>query len=151
MDYSKYLQRIAEASNTYKSYWQPRDASEITALKGAKAAKDNSTTHVGPTPTCYGNLDVPSTQAYPNNGFSTDYSYDIVRSRQAGCVACNDETVGKEGGITLKSFAEVSTILADVPNPVKGATQNCCASSEVVQRGNNPPCCSDGTKNTHFP
>lgn len=133
MDASKLTQMRMEAANTYRSHWQPRDASEVTMRNMLKVAKDAMSTHRGPATACYGSSVVPTTQAYPSGGFSTDYTLDPLILRGAGCAVCNDTSYGQEGGVILKNCNEVSTILQKADNPVKMTP--CCTSTEVVQRG----------------
>lgn len=133
MDASKLTQMRMEAANTYRSHWQPRDASEITARNMMKAAKDALSTHRGPATACYGSSVVPTTQAYPSGGFSTSYTLDALILRDAGCAVCNDTSYGQSGGVTLLNCNEVSTILQKADNPVK--MMGCLATTEVVQRG----------------
>ena len=122
-----------EAANTYKRFWQPRDASEITQRNAGLAAAGNARTHVGPADQCctrpkIGSDDQPG-------GFSTSYSYDVVRERVAGGTYCNDANYGDGRGITLKTCEEVDIISARPANPVKGRDLTCGKSTEVVQRG----------------
>jgi hypothetical protein len=143
MDASKLTQMRMEAANTYRSHWQPRDASEITSRNMLKAAKDALSTHRGPANACYGSSVVPTTQANPSGGFSTNYTQDALILRDAGCAICNDSSYGLSGGVTLLNCNEVSTILQKADNPVKMA--GCCASTEVVQRGY-AICCIEDTR-----
>lgn len=120
MDYSKYIQMKMEAANTYRSNWRARDASEVTARNQTLAQRENNASqHHGPVLTCpTGNTKPPAVQP-PGNGFSTDFSQDTVTQKPAGCANCNDVNWGSAGGVTLKSCAEVSTILALPANPIK--------------------------------
>lgn len=126
-----------EAANTYKSYWQPRDASEVTQRNAGLAAAGNARTHVGPAAQCctdgttrpkIGSDDQPG-------GFSTTFSYDVVRERVAGCTYCNDPNFDASGGMILKTCEEIAVITARPANPVKGRDLTCGKSTEVVQRG----------------
>jgi hypothetical protein len=148
MDASKLTQMRMEAANTYRSHWQPRDASEITSRNMLKAAKDALSTHRGPANACYGSSVVPTTQANPSGGFSTNYTQDALILRAAGCAICNDSSYGLSGGVTLLNCNEVSTILQKADNPVKMA--GCCASTEVVQRGYAICCGEDNRVVTTF-
>jgi hypothetical protein len=133
MDASKLTEMRQQAANTYRSHWQPRDASEVTMRNMLKSAKNAVSTHRGPDAICYDTSVVPTTQAYPSGGFSTTYTNDVFILRDAGCAVCNDTAYGNEGGVNLLSCAEVSTILQKADNPVKMTP--CCSSTEVVQRG----------------
>ena len=143
MDASKLTQMRMEAANTYRSHWQPRDASEITARNAVKAAKDALSTHRGPANACYGSSVVPTTQANPSGGFSTSYTQDAFILRDAGCAVCNDSSYGTSGGVTLLNCNEVSTILQKADNPVKMI--GCPATTEVIQRGY-AICCVEDTR-----
>jgi hypothetical protein len=146
MDASKLIKMRAEAMNLYRSNWQPRDASEVTQIRAAKASAQgcvlNTPTHVGPQTGCCPPGAVRS-DAQPG-GFSTTWSYDAVRDRKVGGAYCNDSVYGTAGTRVLKTCDEIYAILGrdasgnlleSSKNPVKGATQNCCYSTEVVQRG----------------
>ncbi len=50
MDASKLTQMRQEAANNYKSYWQGRDASEVTARQQNLAANLNQSRQWGPNP-----------------------------------------------------------------------------------------------------
>lgn len=137
MDAGKLIKMRMEAANTYKRFWQPRDASEVTQRKAGLAAAGNSRSHIGPAESCCtdGTTRPKITSNDQPGGFSTSYSYDVVRERQAGCTYCNDANYGDGRGITLKSCDEVAQILSHAPNPVKGRDLTCGKSTEVVQRG----------------
>ncbi len=152
MDASKLIKMRAEAANIYRSNWQPRDASEVTQIRAGKAASQgcvlNTPTHIGPqTGCCPGGKAKPEGLMYSSEqpgGFSTSWSYDAVRDRKVGGAYCNDAVYGTAGLRQLKTCDEVYAILGrdasgnlleSSKNPVKGATQNCCYSTEVVQRG----------------
>lgn len=146
MDYSSYIKMKAKAANTYKSNWQPRDASEVTLRRVAMSSKPASTVHQGPGIQCSSTSENPKVQE-PGSGFSTDYSMNTLVNQQAGCAVCQDSAWGAPGGVTLKTCDEVATILNVPSNPVKGT--NCtipktdilinysceCADPGVVQRG----------------
>jgi hypothetical protein len=118
MDYSKYIQMKMEAANTYKSNWKGRDASEVTLRNRDISSANNTSTHKGPLDSCIPcTLPRTSSTNPPGNGFNTDYSMDIITTRNAGCVHCNDTNWGTSGGVTLKTCAEVSTILVIPSNP----------------------------------
>lgn len=138
MDASKLIKMRTEAANLYRSNWQPRDASEVTQIKTARAAAANSRIHQGPQSNCCNDGFTPiigiQSTAQPG-GFSTTYSYDAVRERTIGCTLCSDAVYGKSGVTVLKDCSEVELILSHPPNPVKGRTADCCYSTEVVQRG----------------
>jgi hypothetical protein len=137
MDYSKYIQMKMEAANTYKSNWQGRDASEVTLRKQQTAQTSNSSLHKGPNLGCTTN-DGSQRPSSPTNGFSTDYSLGIVSNKIAGGMACNDSVFGQPGGVTLKSCAEVSTILAVPANP-RSSALTCCSDPGVKFRQVYPP------------
>ena len=132
MDASKLIKMKMEAANVYKRLWQPRDASEVTQMRASRAAAGNSSVHQGPESGCCVHPKIVGEQP---GGFSTTYSYDIVRERIAGCTVCNDVNYGKGYGIDLKSCDEVTQILSHPPNPIKGRDLTCGKSTEVVQRG----------------
>jgi hypothetical protein len=138
MDASKLIKMRTEAANVVRSNWQPRDASEVTQIKAARAAAGNSRIHQGPQSNCCNDGFTPiigtQSTAQPG-GFSTTYSYDAIRERTIGCVMCGDTAYGKPGYRILKDCSDVALILSHAPNPVKGRTADCCYSTEVVQRG----------------
>lgn len=127
MDFSKYIEMKMQAANTYKSNWQGRDASELTMRKHQMAQKNNSSTHRGPANECCTGGTPPTAKrpSSPINGFSTTYEQSIVSQKVAGCVQCNDPVIGTAGGVQLLTCAEVATILAVPPNPVKGSECPC--------------------------
>jgi hypothetical protein len=126
MDFSKYIEMRAQASMNYKSYWQPRDASEVTRRNGALAAAANKSTHQGPESNCCSdNKPQNARSSSPINGFSTNYSLEIVTGKQSGCTQCQDETWGKAGGVNTLTCSEIVTILTPPPNPVKTTTCYC--------------------------
>ena len=154
MNFAEYLKRKVKASNTYKSNWQARDASEVTLRNANMANKPNSTTHHGPIPDSCTNTAIPCQPPQaPGSGFSTDFSMDIVSNKKAGCTNCADPVWGTSGGVTLLNCAEVACILKPQSNPVKGTNVSIpptevlitytpiCADTSVVQRG--VPKCSD--------
>ena len=115
MDASKLIKMRTEAANLYRSNWQPRDASEVTQIKAARAAAGNSRIHHGPQSNCCNDgftpiIGVQST-AQPG-GFSTTYSYDAVRERTTGCTLCNDAVYGTAGLRVLKDCSDVALYLA---------------------------------------
>lgn len=134
MDASKLIERRAQAANTYRSNWQPRDASEVTLRKVQMSQKNNASTHKGPVVECCSdNKPQIKRSTSPTPGFSTDYSEQIVFQKKAGCAQCHDPNFGKAGGVQLLSCSEVATILAPVPNPVKGV--GCyCADPGIYQQ-----------------
>lgn len=143
MDYSKYIQMKMQAANTYKSYWQPRDASEVTLRKvfqaqnttGVQTSGALSNLHQGPAaPTCCPE-GIPNSADPPANGFSTDYSQDQTFGRIAGNTICQDPNWNASGGVTLIGCDQVATILTIPANPVKSSARDCCADPGVVQRG----------------
>jgi hypothetical protein len=139
MDASKLTQMRAKASNTYRSNWQPRDASEVTQRRAQMSQKDNSSTHQGPgTECCTGggpNLVSSARAASPSRGYSTTYSEQIVFEKKAGCAQCADPNFGAPGGVQLLTCAEVATILAEPPNPVKGSSCYCADPGIYKQPG----------------
>ena len=126
MDASKLTQMRAKASNTYRSNWQPRDASEVTLRKAQMSQKNNSSTHHGPESSCCTNpVPNPVRPVSPTNGFSSTYEAAIVFNKKAGCAQCADPNFGKAGGVQLLTCSEVATILTPEPNPVKGSSCYC--------------------------
>ncbi len=136
MDSSKLTQMRAKASNTYRSNWQPRDASEVTLRHEQISQRNNSTTHRGPSQECCsdGARPVPRSIS-PTNGFSTSYSSEIVFERKAGCAQCNDPNFGTSGGVQLLTCSEVATILTNPENPIKGSSCYCADPGVKRQRG----------------
>lgn len=134
MNASQLTERRAQASNTYRSNWQRRDASEVTLRKAQMSQKNNSSVHQGPTANCCtGGSVQPPRSVSPTNGFSTTYSQEIVFNKKAGCANCNDPNWGAPGGVQLITCSEVATILAPEPNPVKG--NKCyCADPGIKQK-----------------
>ena len=129
MDFSQYIKMKMKASNTYKSNWQGRDASEVTMRRAAISNKNDQRSavvngitvgaHQGPIlPGCTTCTNPRSTS--PINGHSSDYSMDIVSNKKAGCVNCADPNWGTAGGVALLSCAAVQAILAKPNNPIKG-------------------------------
>jgi hypothetical protein len=136
MDASKLTQMRAKASNTYRSNWQPRDASEVTMRHAQMSQKNNASTHQGPTTECCTDGARPIPRAIsPTNGYSTTYSEQIVFEKKAGCAQCNDANFGASGGVQLLSCAEVATILANPANPVKGVKCYCADPGIYKQPG----------------
>ena len=74
----------------------------------------------------------PKPPQAPGNGFSTDYSMDIVSNKRAGCANCSDTVWGTAGGVTLKSCAEVSTILSVPSNPIKGTNLTISPTNPII-------------------
>ena len=145
MDASKLSQMRANAANIYRSNWQPRDASEVTQIKAVQAAKSNTTTHIGPSQECCGIPALPGTESSKlPGGFSTSYSYDIIRERKVGGAYCEDPVYGTSGVRVIKTSDEICQILgrdasgnllSSSKNPVKGHSLYCGKSTEVVQYG----------------
>jgi len=134
MDASKLTQIRLESANTFKSYWQPRDASEVT-LRNQSIGNtyNNNNSHQGPiTSNC-----CPVALA---SNFTTDYTQDAVNLRNAGCALFTDSNWDKPGGVTLKSCIEVSTIGYRPLNPVLG-TWKCLPNSDG-NRQITPSCCN---------
>lgn len=129
MDASKLIEKRAQASNTYRSNWQPRDASEVTLRRAQQSQKNNNvlvagSTHHGPVNSCCPNPPAPRSTS-PTSGFSSTYSSEIIANKKAGCAQCNDPNFGAPGGVQLITCSEVATILAPEPNPVKGVRCYC--------------------------
>ena len=136
MDYSKYIEMKQKAANTYKSNWQPRDASEVTHRRQAIGNSGNKSTHVGVTDTCLPcNLPTPSSTNIPGKGFSTDYSMDTVSNRKAGGTVCNDPVWGKAGGVQLIGCDQVTKILEKPLATTSNSVSCYVANPGVVQRG----------------
>jgi hypothetical protein len=128
MDSSKLTQMRAQASNTYRSNWQPRDASEVTMRHMQMSQKNNKSTHNGTIQGCCSDNKPPAERASsPTKGYSTTYSEQPVFDKKAGCAQCNDTNFGKSGGVELLNCAEVATILQNPANPVKGSSCYCAA------------------------
>ena len=126
MDASKLTQMRAKASNTYRSNWQPRDASEVTLRKRDMSLKNDSSNHQGPViPCCAGNIPPTNRSVSPTNGYSTPYVAEPVFLKKAGCADCNDPNFGAPGGVQLINCTEAATIIAPPPNPVKGVSCYC--------------------------
>lgn len=133
MNASQLTERRAQASNTYRSNWQPRDASEVTLRHRDMSNKNNNPVHQGPVIPCCSTPVPPPRPSSPNNGFSTDYDANTVFNKKAGCADCNDVNWGAPGGVQLITCSEVATILAPEPNPVKG--NKCyCADPGIKQK-----------------
>ena len=143
MDASKLTEMRMQAANTYKSNWQPRDASEVTYFNQYRAQKFNSQTHQGPiSPDCC------QTPLNPNPGFTTNYALSNVVNRVAGCVTCSDSNFGAPGGVQLITCEEAAIINTAPPNPVKGSSCYCAdpglqtrtSASGPFTYGNPSPC-----------
>ena len=135
MDYSKYIQMKMQAANTYKSYWQPRDASEVTLRKVFQAQNSVGTlqtTDTRSSSSCCP-TGVPNSADPPGNGAPKDYSQDQVFGETAGNTIYSDQTWGQAGGVTLIGCDQVSAILTVPLNPVLGS--DCCSDPGVLQRG----------------
>jgi hypothetical protein len=141
MNFGEYLQRKVKASNTYKSNWQGRDASEVTLRHVNMGNRPNSTTHHGPIPDSCTNTAIPCKPPQaPGSGFSTDFSLDIVSNKKAGYANCDDPVWGTSGGVTLLNCAEVACILKPPSNPVKGTNVSIPPNAIVIT----PDCyCAD--------
>ena len=141
MNASKLTEMRAQASNTYKSNWQPRDASEVTRRHAQMSQKNDSTNHKGPVVGCCSD-DKPALKrsTSPISGFSTNYSQQPVFEKKAGCADCNDPNFGQAGGVQLLTCSEVATILTNEPNPVKGSS--CYCASPGIYRQPFPRDCS---------
>lgn len=127
-----------EAANTYKSNWKGRDASEVTMRAQQISQQNNKSTHKGPSSECCTDNTKPIRRpSSPTSGFSTDFTMDSVTNRPAGGMHCNDSNWGSAGGVTLKTCAEISTILYVAPNP--GSTSCECADPGVPFHQIYPP------------
>lgn len=125
-----------KAANTYKSNWQPRDASEVTLRRQAIGNAGNKSTHNGVVDSCLPcNLPTPSSTNIPGSGFNTDYSMDVVSNRIAGGTVCNDPVWGKAGGVNLIGCDQVTKILAIPPATTSNSVSCYSADPGVVQRG----------------
>ena len=134
MDASKLTQMRAKASNTYRSNWQPRDASEVTTRKRDMSLKNDSSNHQGPVlPCCAGNTPPTNRSVSPTNGYSTPYVAEPVFLKKAGCADCNDPNFGAAGGVQLITCSEVATIITPPANPVKG-TKCYCADPGIYRQ-----------------
>lgn len=157
MNSSELLRRRQEATNQYKSYWKPRDASEVTIRNGTKGANYEVRTPYY-RPNNFSNY--PPNQADcgpkfgPGDGFSPNYTNDTVVSAKAACAVCQDENWSKGGGYTLKTDAAVNSILYTAPitvgssnyyitnvNPITGLTWATDSTGTIFQQltGNCPP------------
>ena len=120
MNYAEYLTRLTKASNTYKSNWQARDASEVTLRNSTLANQNNKSTHQGPGDSCIPcEQNITSSTNVPGRGYNTDYSMSIIANRNAGGMANNDPVWGSAGGVNLITAAEVSTFTYIQPNPTR--------------------------------
>jgi hypothetical protein len=141
MDASKLIEKRMLAANTYRSNWQPRDASEVTMRKVQMSQKNNSSTHRGPSAECCSDGKPPIPRSVsPINSFSTTYEQEQVFQRKAGCANCNDPNFGTAGGVVLQNCSTVATILERLPNPVKGAS--CYCADPGIYRQRFPADCS---------
>lgn len=136
MNPSELLRRKQQAANVYKSYWQPRDASEVVYRNNAKA---NNTTlqnsiqisggtilsNYAPPPPSPGSTPIQSARNLPprvacdtfigpGNGFNPSYDLTTVINRKEGQTVCGDTAWSTAGGVTLQSCASITNIL----NPI---------------------------------
>jgi hypothetical protein len=137
MNSSELLRRRQQAANVYKSYWQPRDASEVVYRNGAKANNNTLPNSIqtssnppalsnyapppplpGSTKISNGNNNQPryacDTFIGPGNGFSPTYEYTTVLNRKVGQTVCGDVAWGASGGICNVTCSAITSIL----NPV---------------------------------
>jgi len=136
MDYSKYIEMKQKAANTYKSNWQPRDASEVTLRRQAIGNSGNKSTHKGVVDSCLPcNLPTSSSTNIPGKGFNTDYSMDVVSNRKAGGTVCLDTAWGKSGGVNLIGCDQVTKILEKPLATTSNSVSCYSADPGVVQRG----------------
>jgi len=143
MNFAEYLKRKVKASNTYKSNWQGRDASEVTLRRNTMGNKPNSSTHHGPIPdSCTTTSIACQPSQAPGSGYSTDFSMDIVSNKKAGCTNCEDPVWGTSGGVTLRTCDEVTLLLTPPSNPVKGTNLTIPSTNILIT----PDCyCADNT------
>jgi hypothetical protein len=118
---SERLKMKMNAANTYKSKWQSRDASEVTLRVNDMANKNRASNHQGPNPeTCSkGNCPTLDYIPSPGSGYSKTWTTEGINPK-AGCADCADPNWGAPFGITLKTCAEIETILELPANPIKG-------------------------------
>lgn len=123
MNSSELLRRRQEASIQWKSYWKPRDASEVTVRSGYIANNTVVRSNYHPTLPSAGSTQEGATSGNPGrcvvnvetspvNGFPTNYSYDTVLNACAGNTVCRDTTWNQtENGMSLKTCSEIQTII----------------------------------------
>jgi hypothetical protein len=150
MNSSELLRKRQQAANQYKSYWQPRDASEVTARNMYKANNTVVRTNYHPDIPAGGVSVVTAngigrskcdTAIGPGNGAPKDFSFTGVQNANAACAVCSDTTWSAAGGITLKTAQETSNILYEAPNPTQGLRWITSSSGTLVQalQGSCPP------------
>ena len=150
MNSSELLRKRQDAANQYKSYWQPRDASEVTTRNIYKANNTVIRTNYRPNVPAAGSTVVTANELSrskcdtvigPGNGAPKDFSFTTVQNAAAACAVCSDTTWGAAGGITLKTTQEMTDILYKPPNPTTGLRWIKDASGNLVQalQGSCPP------------
>jgi len=152
MNSSELLRRRQEAANQYKSYWVPRDASEVTMRNKyvANNAVVRSSYHNAPPAS--GSTTVNNARAEcdtalgPGKGFSTDYSLDVVTNTTVGKAVCCDTNWSRSGGMTLQTCAAISTILYEDKNPTRGLTWTSASNQSLT--GACPP--NNSAQTPHF-
>lgn len=113
-----------QAANTYKSFWQPRDASEVIAKNKAIAGVLNPfpAAHPPPQPPSMtienSTMCVVNYPMSPGAGFTTDYTQDTFLSRKLGCTACGNYGWSQSGGIVLQTCSTIATIIQKPANPM---------------------------------
>jgi len=118
---SERLKMKMNAANTYKSNWQGRDASEVTLRNNDIGNKNRASNHQGPLPETCSTGNCPSLDYIPSpgSGYSKTWTTERINPK-AGCADCADPNFGAPFGVTLKTCAEVQTILALPANPING-------------------------------
>lgn len=163
MNSSELLRRRQEAANQYKSFWKPRDASEVTMRNAAKpmfvapvSSNRQSVPYAGTTTVKDGNSVAGRTECDlptgPGSGYTPDYTYGTLLNKSVSCAVCTDSGWSAPGGMTLQTCAAVSNIIAASPtNPMPGVrtVQNSTNSGSSVQyQGNCPP--NNAAQTPHF-
>jgi len=158
MNSSELLRRRQEAANQYKSYWKPRDASEVTQRNAAKSMFVVPASNYRPTVPVAGSTAVNDGRAQcdtaqgPGNGFSPDYTYSTALSKSVSCAVCTDSGWSAAGGMMLQSCSAFSNIISSSPaNPMPGlrTVQNITNTDSSQQyQGNCPP--NNAPQTPHF-
>ena len=164
MNSSELIRRRQEAANQYKSFWQPRDAGEVTYRNNLKANAAEVRTNYRPTVPSAGSTVVlggsnESTRAEcdvpqgPGNGFTVDLTYTTVQNKDSSCAVCSDYAWGATGGISLLSCASISNITtSSIPlNPVTAGVKwitGANGSDIQVFSGDCPP--NNSAQTPHF-
>jgi len=118
---SERLKMKMNAANTYKSNWQGRDASEVTLRNNDMGNKNRASNHQGPNPETCTTDNCPTLDYIPSpgSGYSKTWTTELINPK-AGCADCADPNFAAPFGVTLKTCAEVQTILALPANPIMG-------------------------------